>query len=155
MLSEGRRDETLCNVGQAVHPLVPLVYRQPYHGGLHSRRHHDTADTNRADGIGGAGAGTGCPALRSHHCSDRRGHRYVQLGVGCAGVDGALRQVEWPAVAQLDIKTELAADESLKGVIAGTTDVTLILAVWRHQVMAAAAKARVTKRAVQIDLGLV
>ncbi len=70
-------------------------------------------------------------------------------------VDNHLRQAGWPTVALPDIKAELAADESLVTDLAGTTDVTLILAVWRRQILAATAKVARTRRAVEIDLGLV
>lgn len=72
-----------------------------------------------------------------------------------AKVDAGLRQVTWPAAALHDIKSELAADHSLRDDLQGTLDVTLILAVWRHQIVSAANKVRRIQRLVSIDLGLV
>jgi hypothetical protein len=72
-----------------------------------------------------------------------------------ADVDSKLRQVKWPAVALHDIKAELTADQSLRTDLIGTADVTLILPLWRHQVISAAKRATDAKRTVSIDLGLV
>jgi hypothetical protein len=72
-----------------------------------------------------------------------------------AEVDNQLRRVRWPTEALHDIKAELAADQSLRTDLTGTTDVTLILALWRQQIIAADRKVRDAKRAVSIDLGLI
>jgi hypothetical protein len=65
-----------------------------------------------------------------------------------------LRQVNWPSVALEDIKAELAADQSLIDDLTGTSDVTLILSLWRQQIVGAAGKVSRTKRRVATDLGL-
>jgi hypothetical protein len=72
-----------------------------------------------------------------------------------ADVDSKLRQVKWPAVALHDIKAELTADQSLRTDLIGTADVTLILSLWRHQIISAARRATDAKRNVSVDLGLV
>jgi hypothetical protein len=72
-----------------------------------------------------------------------------------AGVDAQLSQVRWPAAAVREIKAQRAADRSLTADLLSTTDVTLILSVWRDQIVAAARKVIRAERAVSIDLGLV
>jgi hypothetical protein len=77
------------------------------------------------------------------------------LAGAVAAVDDKLRQATWPPSAIHDIKAELAAGESLRADINGTLDVTLILDMWRHQIIAAADKMNRIRRTVRIDLGLV
>jgi hypothetical protein len=72
-----------------------------------------------------------------------------------ADVDNRLRGVKWPPGAAHDIRAELSADQSLRADLTGTSDVTLIVSLWRQQVTSAAGKARDAKRAVSIDLGLI
>ncbi len=71
-----------------------------------------------------------------------------------AKADVELRQVTWPEVALDDIRAELAADKSLEAELVGTLDDTLVVSVWRHQIIAAANRARHAEQTVSIDLGL-
>jgi hypothetical protein len=76
------------------------------------------------------------------------------FGKTMAAVDRQLRQVIWPAVALPAIRAELAAGDSLQTDLTGTLDVTLILSVWRHEIISDAARIRRAERNVSIDLGL-
>ncbi len=71
-----------------------------------------------------------------------------------ATADVELRQVTWPAGVRRDIKAELATDSSLRAELLGTLDDTLLIPVWRRQVIAAATRATIARRHVAIDLGL-
>jgi hypothetical protein len=72
-----------------------------------------------------------------------------------ATVDDHLRQVSWPLAARPDIRTELVADQSLRSDLTGSTlDVSLLLSVWRHEIISAATKASRAQRNVSVDLGL-
>ncbi len=52
-----------------------------------------------------------------------------------AKADVELRQVTWPEVALDDIKAELTADKLLEAELVGTLDDTLVVSVWRHQII--------------------
>jgi len=70
-------------------------------------------------------------------------------------VDIGLRQATWPPAAVHDIRAEVAADQSLQDDLIGTADVTLMVPLWRHQVLSAANKVRRARQVVSIDLGVV
>jgi hypothetical protein len=72
-----------------------------------------------------------------------------------AAVDRQLRQGKWPAVALPGIRAELAAGDSLQTDLTGTLDVSLILSVWRHEIVSDAARISRAKANVSIALGYV
>lgn len=72
-----------------------------------------------------------------------------------ATIDRGLREVVWPRSAAQDIRAELDADRGLRTDLKGTADVTLILTLWRSQIISAARKAGRQQQRVSIDLGLV
>lgn len=69
-----------------------------------------------------------------------------------AAVDRQLRASEWPPSSRADVRSELAADRALTAYLRGTLDVTLILSVWRHQIVGAAARAQAAERRVTVEL---
>jgi hypothetical protein len=76
------------------------------------------------------------------------------LADAVATADAEIRQVAWPALARRDIKSELAADKSLTAELLGTLDDTLVVSVWRRQIISAANRASRAGRLVGRDLGL-
>lgn len=76
------------------------------------------------------------------------------LALAVDDVDNKVRQVAWPPAAVRDINAQLDADKSLKTDLVGTLDVTLILSLWRDQILGAARQASRARQKVRIDLGL-